>query len=196
MIAPMELLKVSDIAKRLEIPESTVRYYRDRFPQFVPAVGEGRSKRYRPEALAVLRFIAESLRSGLPAEEVETALWARFPVTVEPQQQSAAAQQQTAVTPQQASAAILRELLVEAVQAAAEAQTAALRSEMEARHAAAMEQQTALYQQVGELAATLQQERSEAQQFRSEAQQRHDALLGAIQQDQERRPWWRLLWPW
>jgi len=62
-VAHVELLTIADIAKRLELPESTVRYYRDRFAPYVPSVGEGRGRRYRPEALAVLRFIADALRS-------------------------------------------------------------------------------------------------------------------------------------
>ena len=89
----MDLLTIAYIARALDLPESTVRYYRDRFSEFVPSVGEGRTRRYRAEALEVLRCIADAMRARTPAEDVRAALQARFPVTVEPQQQSAATQQ-------------------------------------------------------------------------------------------------------
>jgi hypothetical protein len=40
----VELLTVAEIAKRLRLPESTVRYYRNRFNAYVPSVGSGRAK--------------------------------------------------------------------------------------------------------------------------------------------------------
>ncbi|WP_081904367.1 MerR family transcriptional regulator [Brevibacillus thermoruber] len=54
---PGKLLTIAEIAKQLDIPESTARFYRDRFEAFVPSVGEGRKKRYLPEAAEVLRFM-------------------------------------------------------------------------------------------------------------------------------------------
>lgn len=48
----MELMTMAEIAKQSGLPESTVRYYRERFAPYVPAVGEGRGRRYHPEALA------------------------------------------------------------------------------------------------------------------------------------------------
>ena len=92
----MNLLTIADIARQLGLAESTVRYYRDRFAEYIPAVGEGRARRYRPEALDVLRFIADAMRARTPAEDVKAALQASFPVNAEPQQQTAATQQQTA----------------------------------------------------------------------------------------------------
>lgn len=103
----MELLTVAEIARRLNLPESTVRYYRDRFEKYIPDVGTGRSRRYQEEALEVFRFIADNMRSNVPVEEVEYALQSRFAVAIEPQQQSAATQQQ--------SAAVMRELIADAL---------------------------------------------------------------------------------
>ncbi len=74
----MELLTGAEIAKRLDLPESTVRYYRDRFAEYVPTTGEGRNRRYRAEALEVFAVIAESIRSGTPADIVEEELRDRF----------------------------------------------------------------------------------------------------------------------
>lgn len=51
-----KLLTIAQIAKELRMPESTARYYRDKFIEYIPYVGEGRSKRYRPETVEVLRL--------------------------------------------------------------------------------------------------------------------------------------------
>src|SRR3954452_7139766 len=100
----MELLTIAEIARRLDIPESTARYYRDRFSAYVPTVGQGRHKRYLPEALPVLRLVAEYMQANTPAEEIEAALSARFPLTiaVDPQDRnSATAHPQPTATAQQ-----------------------------------------------------------------------------------------------
>src|SRR5690606_24289912 len=114
-------------AKRLGLPESTVRYYRDRFPEYVPSVGDGRRRRYRPEAVDVLRFIADGLRNERTATEIAEALGRMFPKTLdvhdEPQQPTAAAQQQpTAMTyePQQdrnQTAAVMFAIMAQQAQA-------------------------------------------------------------------------------
>lgn len=90
-ISVSETLTIAEIAKRLELPESTVRYYRDRFLPYIPAVGEGRKKRYRVEALDVLGLIAQGLRSNRSAVDIENELAARFPRNVTPQDQGAGA---------------------------------------------------------------------------------------------------------
>jgi len=64
------LFTLRELADRLELPESTVRYYRDAFLDHIPSVGTGRRRRYPPAALAVLRSIAEGYASGLPRTEV------------------------------------------------------------------------------------------------------------------------------
>lgn len=89
----MELLTVAEIARRLNIPESTARYYRDRFAMYIPVFGEGKSRRYRPETLDIIRIIADSFRSGMSAEGVENELKGLFAVNVESQQQTATTQQ-------------------------------------------------------------------------------------------------------
>lgn len=87
----MELLTAAEIARRLDTPENTIRYHARRFDAFVPMVGTGRRRRYRAEALPVLKLIGEQLHAGVPAEEIETQLAAHYPVTsamvVEPQPQ-------------------------------------------------------------------------------------------------------------
>ncbi|RQD76423.1 MerR family transcriptional regulator [Desulfonatronospira sp. MSAO_Bac3] len=73
-----ELLTIKEIARRLDLPESNIRYYRDRFDRFLPSVGHGRKKRYKPEAVEVFRCIVEELGQSRSTQEIEEVLAARF----------------------------------------------------------------------------------------------------------------------
>jgi len=64
------LFTLRELADQLELPESTVRYYRDAFLDHIPSVGTGRRRRDPPAALAVLRSIANGYSTGLPRNEV------------------------------------------------------------------------------------------------------------------------------
>ncbi len=100
----MDLLTMADIARRLEIPESTCRYYRDRFIDYIPFVGDGRQKRYKPETLEILRTIAEGLRNNLTAVQVEGQLSRLYNKNIdnaEEQQQSLATVQQQPIIAQE-----------------------------------------------------------------------------------------------
>lgn len=69
-----QLLTMAQIAKKLNLAESTARFYRDRFEDFIPSVGEGRKKRYKPETLDILRFIAEGFNRNLTTTDIENGL--------------------------------------------------------------------------------------------------------------------------
>ena len=69
-----ELLTIADLARILDLPESTTRYYCNRFADHLPSVGEGRRRRFKPEALNVLRTIAETMRRDKNAFAVDLAL--------------------------------------------------------------------------------------------------------------------------
>lgn len=92
------MLTIAAIAKQLNIPESTIRFYRDRFSSFIPVIGTGRNKRYRPEAVQVLHYIAEAYKRNEPQWQVEEALGRMVAVNIEVTDVSAmttaAAQQQ------------------------------------------------------------------------------------------------------
>ena len=94
------LLTLAEIARRLDLPESTARYYRNKFATFIPSVGEGRKRRYRPEALDVLRIIAESMDRNLTATEIEERLSRDFARNIET---ATGPQPTAATTPQQPS---------------------------------------------------------------------------------------------
>ncbi len=68
------LLTLRQVADSLGLPESTTRYYRDAFLEHLPLVGTGRRRRYPPQAVAVLRSIAEGYAAGLTREAIAASL--------------------------------------------------------------------------------------------------------------------------
>jgi len=68
------LLTLRELAAQLELPESTVRYYRDAFLDFIPSVGTGRRRRYPPQAVQVLRRIAAGYAGGRARAEIAGGL--------------------------------------------------------------------------------------------------------------------------
>lgn len=68
------LYTIREIARQLALPESTVRYYRDAFVAFVPAVGVGRRRRYPSSAVAILRSVAQGFAAGKNREEIAAEL--------------------------------------------------------------------------------------------------------------------------
>ncbi|MDR1777414.1 MAG: MerR family transcriptional regulator [Desulfovibrio sp.] len=101
------LLSIADIARHFSLPESTTRYYCKRFSQFIPSVGEGRRRRYRPETLEVIAAILDQMQKSRTAIAVEDALAALFPSNALAVQQAAApAQQQQAAPPHFPAAAL------------------------------------------------------------------------------------------
>jgi DNA-binding transcriptional MerR regulator len=74
-----ELLTIKEIARRLDLPESNVRYYRDKFEEYLPHIGLGRKRRYLPQSLEVLSLIAECLKTNVPSEEIAMELSRRYP---------------------------------------------------------------------------------------------------------------------
>lgn len=88
----------ADITGELDLPESTARYYQNRFDAFLPMIGEGCQLRYLPEALEVFRVMAETPRNSGTADEAQEALSRLFPRNIDiphaQQQQIAVPQQQ------------------------------------------------------------------------------------------------------
>ncbi len=81
MSGGQDLYTLKDIAQRLNLPESTLRKYRDAYPQFIPYVGSGREKRYRAEAEEVFKAIRERrVDRHLSWEDTESELADIFPM--------------------------------------------------------------------------------------------------------------------
>jgi len=74
-----ELLSLREIARRLELPSSTVAYYKDRFRRFIPAAaGAGRRQRYALSVLDVFMRIRELYDMSSTASQIERDLELRF----------------------------------------------------------------------------------------------------------------------
>ncbi len=137
MIVAGNTLTIAQIAQALGLPESTVRYYRDHFPDYIPVLGEGRQRRYPAEAVEVFRVIADTLRKDHgSAAAVEETLSRMFPraatVTATPPQAAAETQQSG---PQLAERVLdVLETQARALEALA-AEVAALKAELSARDA-------------------------------------------------------------
>jgi DNA-binding transcriptional MerR regulator len=79
-VAENRLYSVAAIAKLLDVPESTLHYWKNRFDEVLPSVGRGRSKRFRPEAVEIFRAIGRLLGQGLSAADVRAELIRHYPV--------------------------------------------------------------------------------------------------------------------
>ena len=90
----------------LDIPESTVRYWRDRYSEFIPYSGTGRKRRYPEEALEVLRLICGYSERSVNADDIKEALSTKFTrfmeVDQEPQRRTTATQQENSLLPAKA----------------------------------------------------------------------------------------------
>jgi len=75
-----KVLSVAEIARELELPESTVHYWKNRFAQHLPSVGRGRQKRFRPEAVEVFGTISRLLKEGHTARDVMDQLSHAYPL--------------------------------------------------------------------------------------------------------------------
>jgi DNA-binding transcriptional MerR regulator len=89
---------IAEISKILNIPESTLRFYRNKFEKFIPYFGEGRKKRYAEEAINIFKEIAELLRNNVTADDVAEHLTRVYTTYVNISNEQ---QQQTAITQQQ-----------------------------------------------------------------------------------------------
>lgn len=73
-ISDSTYLSMTELARRLDLPESTMRYYCKRFAKFLPYKGERRRRRYAPECEKTLVFIASAMHRNKNATAVELML--------------------------------------------------------------------------------------------------------------------------
>ena len=65
-----QLSTLKDIARRLDVPESNLRYYRNRIGDFLPSTGKGRRRRYFPEAEEIFRKTIEYIGEGVTLDRI------------------------------------------------------------------------------------------------------------------------------
>ncbi|WP_291329648.1 MerR family transcriptional regulator [Desulfovibrio sp. UCD-KL4C] len=83
-----KLLSIAEISRSLEVPESTLHYWKNRFAQYLPSTGRNRQKRFKPEAVEIFSLIASMLKQGHTAEDVMVDLSRKYPVNVAIEQPS------------------------------------------------------------------------------------------------------------
>lgn len=76
------MYQLGDIAKKLNLPESTVRTWRDQFALFIPGEGEGRARRYSEDELALFLEISHYKNQRLTVPEITKKLANRHAITV------------------------------------------------------------------------------------------------------------------
>lgn len=85
---------LTEIARQLDLAPSTCRYYRDLFEAYLPSEGEGRRRRYRPEAIEVLQTAAACMAQNMSAADTEAQLASLYPRTIEIEPQALAIRMQ------------------------------------------------------------------------------------------------------
>lgn len=78
-----ELLTLKQIAERLDMPPSTVKYYRDKYADFMPGVKAGRYMKYEPEAIEIIKIIADGIKNNLQQQHINEQLSAKFALNIE-----------------------------------------------------------------------------------------------------------------
>ena len=78
-----ELLTLKEIAQQIGVPESNLRYYRNRIDEYLPSVGKGRRRRYYPESAEVFRRTVEMVQEGVSLDRVHRNLASEKPVEIE-----------------------------------------------------------------------------------------------------------------
>ncbi len=69
-----ELLRIKDIAQQLNMPESTARYYRDKFIKYIPNQKKGKITRYNQTAVGIIKAISDYRKIGKSWDDIEIDL--------------------------------------------------------------------------------------------------------------------------
>jgi DNA-binding transcriptional MerR regulator len=78
----VELLTLQEIAKRLNMAPSTVRYYRNKYKEFMPEVAAGRYVKFQPEAIEIIKFIAAATAATKQQQDIKELLSAKFALNI------------------------------------------------------------------------------------------------------------------
>lgn len=71
-------LLIKDIASESGLNESTIRFYRQKFPEFFYFNLEGKRKKYAPEVVEIVKFISECYDQKWDSEDIRAALVKKY----------------------------------------------------------------------------------------------------------------------
>jgi DNA-binding transcriptional MerR regulator len=78
-----EWLNINELAEKTLIPDTSVRRYISKFPDFFQSKGGSRSKRYEDSGIKVLVRIKNLFDSGYETDQVDEVLRKEFPVIID-----------------------------------------------------------------------------------------------------------------
>ncbi len=95
------LLTIAELASKHNLPESTARYYCKQFMDYLPHTGQGKRRRFLPQAEAVFDLAVAEMKKRKSAASVKAVLDSRFgSAAKESQNNEPAANAVAAMTPQ------------------------------------------------------------------------------------------------
>jgi len=74
---------IKEIAEKTGIGESTVRFYMNKFPEFMFYKMEGRRKQYSPETIEIIKFISDRYAEQWTAERIRDELEQKYNIILE-----------------------------------------------------------------------------------------------------------------
>ncbi|WP_320007954.1 MerR family transcriptional regulator [Maridesulfovibrio sp.] len=79
-----QYLSLREVGRRLDIPPSTIVYYKDKFSKFIPSMGDGgRRQKYSIEVVEIFRRIREMYGMNWTTEQIESELSLKFGALVD-----------------------------------------------------------------------------------------------------------------
>jgi DNA-binding transcriptional MerR regulator len=78
-----DLLTLQEIAARLDMPPSTVRYYRQKYKEFMPEVAAGRYSKFQLEAVEIIKDIAAATAATMQQQEIREMLSAKYALNID-----------------------------------------------------------------------------------------------------------------
>lgn len=82
-----KFISLREVGRQLDVPPSTIVYYKDKFEKFIPSEGgEGRRTRYPVEVLEIFRRIRSMFNDNWSTEQIERELALKFGVLMNDQQ--------------------------------------------------------------------------------------------------------------
>jgi DNA-binding transcriptional MerR regulator len=82
-----KFISLREVGRRLDIPPSTIVYYKDKFERFIPSEGgAGRRTRYPVEVLEIFRRIRKMFNDNWSTEQIEQELALKFGMLMNDQQ--------------------------------------------------------------------------------------------------------------